>query len=86
MEKKKIYNLVVVNEDMEIVDVSSYTDKEAAKNALNEDYKNTKKMLEAEGWEEDVLSVDDFTEGDSYWVQYGESSYYAEVKSGYLYE
>ena len=82
----EIFNLVIVNEDMEIVDITSFTTNEAASNALNEDYKYTKEMLEAEGWDEDCLSEDELIPGVSYWIQYGESSYYAEVKKSTLKE
>lgn len=86
MEKKKIYNLVIINEDMEIVDITSYTNEDIACKELNEDYKRTKEMLVAEGWGEDDLEVDDFTEGNSYLIQYGESSYYGEVYPSVLKE
>lgn len=83
---KQVYNLVVVNEDMEVVFVASYLNKKQAQKALNDDYKSTKEMLKAEGWDDDSLTVDDLTDGCNYWIQYGESSYYAEVNGGTLYE
>lgn len=82
--KKTIYSLVVINENMEIVGISSYTNRDAAVEALEEDYNNLLKTLEAEGWGEDDLSENEFNEFRSYWVQYGESSYYAEIKENEL--
>jgi len=86
MKKKKIYNVVVLNEGMEIVSIKSYTNEENARKELNEDYERTKKMLEAEGWGEEELSEDEFTEGKSYWLEYGDSDYYGEVYTSFLEE
>ena len=83
---KTIYSLVVINEDMEIVEVSAYLTRDKAEDALEQDYKDTKKMLEAEGWGQDELSGDEFDCMNSYWIQYGSSSYYAEIKEITLYE
>ena len=83
--KKVIFSLVVINENMEVVSVTAYPTKKTALEAIKEDYERTKQMLEAEGWDEDELSVDEF-EISHYWIEYGESSYYAEIKETDLYE
>ena len=83
--KKTIYTLVVINEDMEIVGVSAYTTRDAAENELEADYERMKKTLEAEGWSEDDLDGDEYNPW-SYWIQYGDSSYYAEIKETELYD
>ena len=82
---KNIYSLVVINEDMDIVAISSYTNNDTAMKALKDDYEGTKEMLELDGWPEEDLSVDEF-EDTHYWIKYGESSYYAEVVSSVLYD
>ena len=84
MEKKKIYNVVVLNEEMEIVSIKSYTNEENARLALNEDYERTKEMLNEEGWDEEYLGSDDLTPGKNYLIEYGESSYYAEVYPSFI--
>lgn len=84
--EKTIYSLVVINEDLEVVSVAAYLTRDKAEDALEQDYKNTKEMLEGEGWGEDELSGDEFDCMHSYWIQYGSSSYYAEIKETTLYE
>lgn len=81
--EKKIFTLVVVNEEMEICGCSSYTTIEAARKELKADYNRLKETLKAEGWEDDDLGEDELTD-DTYWVKYGESDYYAEIKESVL--
>ena len=80
---KTIYTLIIINENMEICGAVSFNDKQSAIKELNEDYERTIKMLASEGWEEDDLSVNEL-EPEFYYVQYGESSYYAEIKDNTL--
>lgn len=82
---KKIWHLIVLNEEMEIVSVESYTEESRALSALRNDYKCTKEMLSHEGWDEENLEVDEIS-GSSYWLKYGESSYYGEVCASMLHE
>lgn len=80
---KKIWHLIVVNESMEIVSVESYLDEDRALSALRNDYRLTKEVLKEDGWNEDNLNVDELN-GSSYWIQYGDSSYYGEVCASQL--
>ena len=84
MQKTKIYNLVILNEESEIVEIKSFTNENDARKALNDDYEATKKMLEGEGWNEDDLSADDWSDGNYYFIQYGESSYGGDVVPSFL--
>jgi hypothetical protein len=79
----KIYTLIIINEDMQIVGTSSYKKREDAVTAMQEDYAMTKVTLKAEGWNDDDLEVDKIYNG-SYYIAYGSSSYYAEIKENEL--
>lgn len=82
---KKIWHLIVLNESMEIVSVESYIDEDRALSALRKNYELTKKVLKADGWNEEDLGVDKLN-GSSYLIEYGESSYYGEVCASQLHE
>lgn len=84
MQKTKIYNLVILNEESEIVDIKSFTNESDARKALNDDYEATKKMLEGEGWSEDDLSINEWSDGNFYLIRYGESSYSGDVCPSFL--
>ena len=83
--KKIIWHMIVVNEEMEIVTVESYTEESRALSALRNDYRLTKEVLKEDGWNEDNLNVNELN-GSSYWIQYVDSSYYGEVCASQLHE
>ena len=83
--KKIIWHLIVINESMDIVTVASYPDLNKALDALRKDYEMTKEVLKEDGWNEDNLNVDELN-GSSYWIEYGENSYYGEVCASQLHE
>lgn len=83
--ERTIHSLVVINEEMEIVSVSAYQNENDAAKALVDDYTKTKETLKEEGWDTDGLDADEL-EPNRYRIQYGDSSYCAEVKETTLYE
>lgn len=82
--ERTIHSLVVINEKMEIVSVSAYMNENDATKALADDYAKTRETLKEEGWDADGLDVDEL-EPNHYRIQYGDSSYCAEVKETTLY-
>lgn len=83
---KTIYSLVVINEDMQICAVTSFSNKQDAVKELEEDYHRTIDMLKHEGWDKSDLEENELNLPYAYYIKYGDSSYYAEVKENELYD